>query len=137
LFDTEYDWKSGGVKMVQQSSQPSVRPEGRLATISRWATALLVIPALTGLTFAAGTVFAHVAAGVGDWLADASTLVFAIPCLIVGIGLGFPQRWAVMQIRDAGPLVPAIAILVGVVLAWMLAFLVQLGLLVFLHGFSL
>jgi uncharacterized RDD family membrane protein YckC len=121
--------------MAQESSQPSVRPEGRLATISRWATAFPVIPLLTGLTFAASTVFACVAAGAGDWLL--SMLGFAIPLLIVGIGLGFLLRRAMMRIRDSGRPGPRIWVVVGVGLVWILAFFGQFVIFAFLHGFSL
>jgi cation transport ATPase len=114
--------------MTQVDSQASGPPEGRLAAMSRWATAPLVIPLLTGLSFVGSTVFAFVTfwqGFFGDEGKDLRVLPMAILCLIVGICLGFPLRRTMMRIRDEGQPRADNWVVVGVALAWLLLLFVQ------------
>ena len=115
--------------MAHESLPAGARPEGRLAFISRWATAPLVIPLLTGLSFAASTVFVYVSWSPG-FSHHPEALPIPIVCFVLGVGLGVPLRRAVMRIRDTGRPRTGIWVVAGVGLAWILAFPVQLYLLI-------
>jgi hypothetical protein len=121
--------------MTEESSQAAVGREGCLIRISRWATAPLVIPLLTGLSFAASTVLAFAGTGVQGYSffqgKDLDQLSMMRFCLILGIGLGFPLRGAMVRIRDTGLSTRAILVMVGVWLAWGLALFVQWSVLIF------
>lgn len=116
--------------MAEETLQAGVEPEDRLARLSRWATAALVIPLLTGLSFAASTVFGFVYSGGRGFIEDV-VWPLAIILLIPGIGLGFPLRRVVIRIRDTGRFRRDIWVVVGVGLAWILAGFVQSMLFIF------
>ena len=75
--------------MAHESLPAGVRPEGRLAPISRRATAPLVIPLLTGLSFAASTVFVYVSWSPG-FSHHPEALPIPIVCLSWALGWEFP-----------------------------------------------
>jgi hypothetical protein len=121
--------------MTEESSQAAVGREGCLTRISRWATAPLVIPLLTGLSFATSTVFALACFGGRGFIRgfiEGGGWGMAVILLIPGIGLGFLLRRAVMRIRDAGRFRRDIWVVVGEGLAWLVAGFVQWMLCVFL-----
>ena len=129
--------------MTQETSQAGVRPEGCLASMSRWATTLLVIPLLTGLSFVASTVFACVY-GMGGgwrdgWLSSGRLWVVWVAVIfsfIVGVGLGIVLRDTMMRIRDTGRIMEGIWGLVGVGFAWILAFFVQFAYFILVSMFA-
>jgi len=93
--------------------------------MSRWATAPLVIPLLTGLSFAASTVFVYLSFFSPGFSHDPEALPVPIVCLILGVGLGFPLRRAMIRVRDTGRPRTGIRVVAGIGLAWILAYLVQ------------
>lgn len=116
--------------MAGKNPQAGVEPEGYLARVSRWATTPWVIPLLSGLSFAASTVFAFEST-VGPGFFEDVVWPLAIILSIPGIGLGFPLRRAVIRIRDTGRFRPDIWVVVGIGLAWTLAGFVQSMLFIF------
>lgn len=112
--------------MAEERLQENLQAEDRRATMSRWATAPLVIPLLTGLDFVATTVFAYLGAqgnyGHGSY-GISNALPMAIICFVLGVGLGFLLRQGVERRLDSkSGLVPALVV-VGAL--WVVALLFQ------------
>jgi len=99
--------------------------------MSRWATALPVIPLFTGLSFAASTVLLSLVMPPGYDHYYPEVPLIPIACLILGVGLGLPLRWAMMRIRDAGRSstgIWAVVVVVVVAAAWYVAAGAQIAL---------
>jgi len=115
--------------MARKSSQATQEGEGCLARMSRWATALLVIPLLTGLSFAASTVLLSLYMPPGYVSYYPENLSIPIVCLILGFGLGFLLRWALIRIRTRGlSSTVGVLVVVGVASAWFVAVVAQVTL---------
>jgi len=111
--------------MARESSQAALEPEGCLARMSRWATAFLVIPMLTGLSFAASTIFFYLTCFPPGFSHDPEALPIPIVCFVLGVGLGFLLRRVMIRVRDAGRPRTGIWVVVGWGLAWIAAYYLQ------------
>jgi len=122
--------------MARERSQADLAREVCLARMSRWATSGLVIPLLTGLSFAVSTAFLDLLWGL-VYEAEFFHLLVSEPWplpwpvvpvvnLVLGFGLGFPLRWAMRRIRATGRPSAGIPVAVGVGLAWLFAGTVQI-----------
>lgn len=124
--------KSSQVGVGTESSQELVPQWATisLARMSGWATAPPVIPLLTGLSFAASTAFLIpiMPPGFLRFIASPPWLLLPFVCLVLGVGLGFPLRRALMRILDTDRPSTGTRVVLGVGLAWIAAGLLQITL---------